>query len=953
ASIARHLASKHRRSERRRQQREQRAARAEGVPPDTACEDRELFQRLTTAVLALPEPYQITVLQRYLRDLPPSAIAERTGVPLATVKARLQRGVALLREQLDRDSDAWRPALCSVLGLERALPVGAAAITTTGVMLMGTAAKLTLGGLAALLALALWMWSASGSPTMRPTATPIAQPSALAIEGSSPAGRIDRNQRSELAAANVTAVPADPRTVVRGRCVDEYGKPLPRCAVELRGRKVLDHGGPDFRHEYGQWLQAHPGKSWRDIAAATDGEGNFEVAFDWIPLGYELMLRRDTLDHIVRIGGLEPGKTRDLGDVVLQVTCALHGRVVDTNGVPVSSPLVRIQEWPKDRSHVVEQNGSASQGPDGTFTKRVVAGDFEVYVQTRDVVRGDKLSVPARTEQVDVEIVVRAVTAADTITGTVADESGQPIEGARATLILSMAAGQGATTDSAGRFTLCRPGNKTPDQVMLFARKSGWVTKEPDWVNTRWGEHDLRFVLAREPQTDLELHVVCAADGKPVTDYQVRVYPGIDRNDEWTMGPFLGGRHDDGVSRLPDLPARTESILVEPDRWNLWTALVPLSRHAGNQRLEVRLPAAAERLLRVQRSDGEPAAGIAVEQIDPGKAELTLAATAWPMETWRGDWPALLLLRRSNTDARGELRLRGPSDRAIALRLPGPGHAPLLVTDVAVSVAEPLVITLSRGARLEGRLGPLAVARELRVACGLPAEGPAPPHGVPNCQAGLRLRRGDGDKAVFVPPGAEQPTMVDGDGSFVFDGVPPGTWQVTLVRWEADQICYGGFAAQFIEPVATVDLRSGETTTVTIDLPDWLLADLDGQVMTNDLPMANQRIGLSIKGGADGLGPAHLNMQHTLRTDAEGRFHVRIRQGITRVILQEPVRVPGFMLWDTLFTRDEVFAPAGESTTHVFHLDTGKVRLRVLDDTGKPVSDVGLFLRDDDGYGHQ
>ena len=944
AGIVRHLAWRHRRTERRRLQREQLAARAEAVPPDREFDDRDAFQRLTAAVLALPEPYQRTVLLRYLREMTPTAIAAQTGVPLATVKTRLQRGLALLRERLDRDGgDTWRPVFCTVLGLGQPLTVGTAAITTTGVMLMGTGAKLAWSGVAVLLALAAWLWSGSGPSAMPPASTPIAQAPVPAIASDS-GTRTDGNERSAAAAATATDLPADQRTVVRGRCVDEHDQPLPHCPVELRGRKVLDRGGPDFRRDYGQWLLEHPGQKWRDIAAATDSDGRFEFAFAFVPLGYELMLRRDVLDHVVRIGGLQPGAAKDLGDVVLQVTCVVHGHVADTNGVPASfaEAAISATQAPKDRNHVVEQPGWCIKGPDGTFTKYVVAGDYSVYIHGRDIVRGEKLTVPASTPELDVEVVVPAVVAADTITGVVIDELGQPVEDAEARAGLFAAI---ARTDASGRFTLCRPRGKTPDQVMVSANKTGWVTKKPQEVNAQWGEHDLRFVLAREPSTDVELRVVCAADGTPVTDYQVWVCPGSsDRRADQ--------HHDDGVARLTSVPAQTRSILVEPDRWDLWTAFVPLSPEAGNLRLELRLPAAAERLLRVQLADGRPATGIAVEQIDPGKAELTLTTTAWPVEIWsNNDLSSVLLMQRSATDGRGELRLRGPADGTIALRLPGPGHAPILVKDVAVSVAEPLVITLSRGARLEGRLGPVAVAHELRMACGLPAEGPAPPQGVPS-EAGLRLRRGDGASAEFMPPGSEQPTMVAGDGSFAFDSVPPGTWNVTVARWEADFRFLG--SGQF-ESVATVELREGETTKVAIDLPDWLLGDLEGLVMANDLPMANQEIGLRIRSGADGRGAVRLYMglENLPRTDAEGRFHLRGHQGFAQVVLGRNALVQRYLLWDLLYPRDEVFLPAGGHATQVFHFDTGKLQLRVLNDSGKPVGDVGLFLRSADGHCHQ
>src|SRR5260221_460142 len=169
ATVLRYRAHKHRRSERRRQRREQLAARPEALPPaDREVEAGDSLRLLTDNVLALPLPYREVLLLRYLKDLTPTEIAARTGDPLATVKSRLQRGLALLRERLDRDAADWRPALCAAFGLERAAPVAAAALSTTGVLLMGTGVKLAIVGVAAAIAVATTLFFAGGAPVAAP-----------------------------------------------------------------------------------------------------------------------------------------------------------------------------------------------------------------------------------------------------------------------------------------------------------------------------------------------------------------------------------------------------------------------------------------------------------------------------------------------------------------------------------------------------------------------------------------------------------------------------------------------------------------------------------------------------------------------------------------------------------------------------------------------------------------
>src|SRR6185503_3136620 len=100
ARVVRNLAFQGRRLDAHRAERERGAARREG-----GGEPEQRFsghKELVAAIDRLPEPYRETILLRYFEDLPPRRIAARLGVPIKTVKTRLNRGLALLREELDR-----------------------------------------------------------------------------------------------------------------------------------------------------------------------------------------------------------------------------------------------------------------------------------------------------------------------------------------------------------------------------------------------------------------------------------------------------------------------------------------------------------------------------------------------------------------------------------------------------------------------------------------------------------------------------------------------------------------------------------------------------------------------------------------------------------------------------------------------------------------------------------
>ncbi|GAA5116684.1 sigma-70 family RNA polymerase sigma factor [Alloalcanivorax gelatiniphagus] len=91
------------RSTTRRAAREDRSARmlpVELVDPSVEVVDRDGTQRLLAAVGALPDKLGHVVVCRYLLDLDEASTAVVLGVPRGTVKSRLSRGIARLRDDL-------------------------------------------------------------------------------------------------------------------------------------------------------------------------------------------------------------------------------------------------------------------------------------------------------------------------------------------------------------------------------------------------------------------------------------------------------------------------------------------------------------------------------------------------------------------------------------------------------------------------------------------------------------------------------------------------------------------------------------------------------------------------------------------------------------------------------------------------------------------------------------
>ena len=159
-TVLRNVASNLGRGERRRGIHET-SAPPGPLPPSPAdlLERAEVVERVAHAVRELEEPYRTAVLLRYFEDLSPPDIATRLAAPLETIRTRLKRGLAMLRDRLDGDHGgdrrAWTLLLLPIIRREEPPgpgPAGPGAGAATGVLVMGINAKLA--GAAVVLVLA-------------------------------------------------------------------------------------------------------------------------------------------------------------------------------------------------------------------------------------------------------------------------------------------------------------------------------------------------------------------------------------------------------------------------------------------------------------------------------------------------------------------------------------------------------------------------------------------------------------------------------------------------------------------------------------------------------------------------------------------------------------------------------------------------------------------------------
>jgi RNA polymerase sigma-70 factor (ECF subfamily) len=185
ARVARNLAADRWRSEARYTELEERRA-SDQTAVDELELRFELRKELVGGLDSLSQSCRETILLRYFEGLAPRAIARRQGVPEATVKTRLRRGLAQLREALDKrydgDRRAWMSAVTAL-----AAPVGSGVAPGTlviGGMAMGTMMKVS----AAALVVAACVYFVARAPEAESPRKTAVEPAATEVELPEPTG---------------------------------------------------------------------------------------------------------------------------------------------------------------------------------------------------------------------------------------------------------------------------------------------------------------------------------------------------------------------------------------------------------------------------------------------------------------------------------------------------------------------------------------------------------------------------------------------------------------------------------------------------------------------------------------------------------------------------------------------------------------------------------------------
>jgi RNA polymerase sigma factor (sigma-70 family) len=316
---ARRVARNARLAAERRARRERAAAGLRTTEPVDRMTGRELLETLDTELDRLPAAFRETLVLCYLEGLTRDEAATRLGVPAATVKSRLERGRKRLGEALTKRGCALGAGLLALAATSSAKAVpprlSSSALATISGTVPQSVSKLARGaamngmarnklcGLLVLFGVAVGIALESARPTASGQAVGEALPPQTAAA------------TSTSAAAASSPVDADEGKVLKGRVLDPDGKPVGGARLYLfrDTSEPVDLGQSGADGRFAVSLPVREGS----LVARADGFGLEFLYVKDVRAGAEAMLR-------------------------LVKDRPIHGRVIDTQGRPVSGARANV-----------------------------------------------------------------------------------------------------------------------------------------------------------------------------------------------------------------------------------------------------------------------------------------------------------------------------------------------------------------------------------------------------------------------------------------------------------------------------------------------------------------------------------------------------------------------------------------------------------------------------------
>ena len=870
-----HNLARHERARRERVPDRSRLAVPLPIDPAQAAEHAEFDAAVDAAIADLPEVYRPVLRMHLAYGHPPAEIAHTLDRPPGTVRSQLARGLELLRKLLPTGF-AGAAALTldtgrGLVGVKRVVlshAAAAVAVVKVGTVIGGMVVmkKVMLAALVVAIGLMGWLGleSARGVPEPLPGPQRIQSPGvAVAVDGTTAVPSDEADLRRD--ALPRKAAPSD-QVTVRGRLVAAWnGTPQMADLVQIsvtaeRSTEVeANRRGPVTLH---------------DEPSAADG--SFEASFAYRPQSsYQIYIRGSefvTLSDGIPVQG--PGLL-ELGDIRVQRGTRIGAHVVDEAGEPVPDVwfVIECSYATLGSTHAGMMTGIGTDAHGYLAMRndaRVVPGEVTLEApKGYEILRTARFRIPDDVDVAEPTIVVRKLGTAASISGRVVDPRGIGIMNVR---LLVRSTHRGFTGRD-GTFRIFRSPQDGTHVDLSCVGSDTHLGVADQWV--AWGKSDL--VIVQPDARTLPLQVVAADTGAPITQYKVH----FGASDDPMFGLFdlakhwRTGIHADGRTELAGLPETGRlSLIVAPagEGYEMSPQLNSDLPRPWNEPIVVRLLPRRPVTVHVITRDGSPVRGsqVTLAKLRDGE-EMTDAALAVSRETaWQRLYPSTegngsggFVIDSASTDDGGLARLRcAYPDGNLGIAVTGAGCRPYLASDVAFGAA-PLQIVVEPGAAIRGRAVPVRMLpRFSRRATAPPAD----------CLR-VTLRR-DKEADSFAPGNRAKGCPIGADGSFAFDSLEPGHWELVL-EWNRPMQASGSQVLILEPPLAVFDLEAGADRDLgELDAEQFVPATIEGRVFHRGVPVADGLVTLTLHGPDASKREAIEADLGGVRTDADGRFEL-------------------------------------------------------------------------------
>lgn len=650
-----------------------------------------------------------------------------------------------------------------------------------------------------------------------------------------------------------------------------------------------------------------------EATVATDPSGRFEL---------EIASARAVIEiagnNRVGVGRTveRRGAMLDVGDVPLRAAGRVAGMLADDRGRPCGNRVVVVEPL----SFVARRDGwreslqwHARTAADGSFALAtpLPAGTILVSAPELPPLVGESSHALCAGGELFLRLHCRAWRAGQELSGMVVDEDGRPVAGATVQLCSEAAAEQAikiVDCDAYGRFAVvCEEGKALP--VWLRACSVDGSLQSAVSGPQLWGSHSLRLQLSQSE--GVWLRVVDAVDQTPIESFSVRLVATSGVRSSRAGATRHAGHHEGGRCWLRLVNGRHEVMVFPEDR--RWLPNLPQTFvvSATTRQVTVALRRAQDLPVRVLRDSGRSLAGVTVRLVQPADNTIVRDLSQLLLHGGSRACPNVVVAT-SRTDSQGNAVLRWTSDdRAMQVRLNGPGVAPQVETHVSF-----------RAGALTIRVPDTGVLRAR----------------IPEAK-GLRLELTQRGTALRLPTSWSAPLTLDAKGELEVD-LPVGNWQIRL----ATPLPNGEWWS-LPDVLANVDIAADRVSDWTASAAAQLAAgEVVGQAHVDGLP-ATQIVllhGSVLKDGA--VAPVAATV---LPADARGAYlFAQLRAGY--YALQARVMCSGQQVSIALVDWFRL-QPGGRRDCGANVVATAPLTVLLRSSDGTAVSDGQLLLRGSNG----